>query len=195
MGATGKGELCSIDEYLLRERGSTVKHEYVNGQVFAMSGARADHNLLSVNAIASLKQALRGKPCRPFNSDMKVRISSSFGSRFYYPDLQVTCSPVAPDAVYLDEPVIILEVTSRSTRRLDLGEKREAYLTIPSLSVYLIADPGQPLVTAWRRGETGFTLEHHDTLEGIIPLPEIGVSLAMADLYDGVPLLPEAGDG
>jgi Uma2 family endonuclease len=89
---------------------------------------------------------------------------------------------------------VIVEVISRRTRRIDEGEKKEAYLTIPSLGVYLLVEQDMPLVNVHRRAETGFEHEVYEGLDAVIPLPEIGVVLPLAELYSGVQFAPEPTD-
>jgi Uma2 family endonuclease len=183
----------SIEEYLATEEASPVKREFFDGLVFEMTEFTNRLNEISGNAIGQFYTQLRGKPCKPCNSDTKVRIRLITGTRFYYPDAFVVCHPNPPDDHFHDAPVVILEVTSPSTRRIDLGEKKDAYLSIPSLMVYLVAESTEPVVQVYRRSPNGdFHRELSIGLEAIIPLPEIGVSLALADLYEGIDFEAEA---
>lgn len=171
--------------YLAGEETSDVKHEYLGGTVHAMAGAPNQHNIIALNSLLSIGGQLRGKPCQPFNSDTKVRIEFPDHTRLYYPDAMVVCKPNPPTDHFQDQPVLVIEVLSDSTRRVDLGEKRDAYLTLPSLRVLMFVEPGKPSVSLHRRkSEGGFVIEHHVGLEAVIPLPEIEASLALVDLYD-----------
>ena len=177
----------SVSEYLAGEQQAAIRHEYLGGVVHAMAGADNRHNAVATNALISFGSALRGKPCRPFNSDTKVRIEMVSQTRFYYPDAMVVCSENPMGDHYQERPVVIVEVLSESTRRIDLGEKREAYLTIPSLKVLMLVEPDGPHVRVWRRQpDGGFAEEIYSGVDGSIPLPEIDVSLALAELFDGV---------
>lgn len=177
----------SIEDYLEGEERSDVKHEYIGGAVHAMAGGTNDHSAVSANAIVSLGAALRGKPCRPFTGDAKVRIELADQTRFYYPDAQVVCRPGPGSDPFQENPTVVLEVLSESTRRTDLGEKRDAYLAIPSLKVLLIAESERPYVLVHRRRrQGGFAVEEHSGLEAVIPLPEIEASLPLAELYEGI---------
>jgi len=183
----------SIEEYLATEEASPVKREFFDGLVFEMTEFTDRLNEISGNALGQFYTQLRGKPCKPCNSDTKVRIRLITGTRFYYPDAFVVCHPNPPDDHFHDAPVVILEVTSPSTRRIDLAEKKDAYLAIPSLMVYLVAESTEPVVQVYRRSPNGdFHRELSIGLEAIIPLPEIGVSLALADLYEGIDFEAEA---
>ncbi len=174
----------SIDEYLRGEESSGVKHEYIGGVIHAMAGGSNQHNAIALEALLSLGGQLRGKPCQPFNSDTKVRIEFADHTRFYYPDAMVVCHSNPVTDHFQDQPVVVIEVLSESTRRTDLGEKRDAYLALPSLKVLMLVESDRPLTTIHRRkSEGGFAVETHAGLEAVIDLPEIGASLALADLY------------
>ncbi len=180
-------ELISIGEYLAGEEGSPVKHEYIAGVVHAMAGATNQHNTVALNSLITLGGQLRGKPCQPFNSDTKVRIEFPSHIRFYYPDAMVVCQPNAASDHFQDRPVVVIEVLSDSTRRADLQEKRDAYLTLPSLKVLLLVESEAPLVQVYRRRqEGGFATERYAGLEETIPLPEVDAELPLADLYQRV---------
>jgi Uma2 family endonuclease len=134
---------------------------------------------------------LRGSGCRPFNSDTKIRVRLPTHVRFYYPDASVICRPNPQSDSFQDEPAAIVEVLSRKTRRIDEGEKKDAYLTIPSLSAYLLVEQEMPAVVVHRRTEQGFVREVYEGLSAVIPLPDLDTSLPLAELYDGVEFAPE----
>ena len=133
---------------------------------------------------------MRGKPCRAFHSDVKIRLRFPTHLRFYYPDTSVVCRPNPPVDSYQDDPAVLVEVLSRSTRRVDEGEKKDAYLTIPSLGVYLLVEQDEPLVTAYRRTDQGFVREVYEGLDAVIPLPEIETDLPLEEIYDAVEFAP-----
>ena len=186
MSVARKLERVSVEEYLAGELTSETKHEYVGGFVYAMSGGRNRHNRIATNAVAALWVSLRGHQCQAYNSDTKIRVRLPGHTRLSYPDASVVCRPNPPDDVYQDEPVLLVEVLSTSTRRLDFGEKKEAYLSIPSLEVYLLAEPRSPKVMLFRRTDTGFEPETWEGLESSVPIPSLGINLALSDLYAGV---------
>ena len=193
MSAVTKRAPISVDDYLSGELISPIKHEYINGVVYAMAGARNVHNLVATNALAGLHSRLRGKRCRAYNSDTKVRVRLPTHLRFYYPDASVICRPNPPLESFQDDPAVIVEVMSRSTRRIDEGEKMDAYLTIPSLFVYLLVETDSAAVVAFRRTDKGFVREVYEGLASVVPLAEIEIELPLADLYEGVifPLVVE----
>ncbi len=186
MNTVKRHDLVSVDDYLASEMNSEVKHEYLGGVLYAMSGGRNVHNQVATNICSVLWNRLRGGPCRAFNSDTKIRLRLPGYVRFYYPDASVICRQNPPDDTFQDEPVLVVEVLSDSSRRTDEGEKREAYLTIPSLNLYLLVEPKEPRVVVMRRTEQGFTREVWSGLEAVIPLPELGTELPLVDVYDGV---------
>lgn len=189
MASVAEKEWVSIDDYLAGELVAEVKHEYLGGMVHAMSGATIRHNRVSGNIFMALGNQLRGQSCRPFNSDTKVRLDLPLQTRFYYPDLQVVCDSREDEDSYQDKPVVVVEVLSDSTRRVDLGEKRDAYLTIPSLRVLLIVDPARLWVQVDRRGSSGgFTQELYRAEGDLIPFPEIKCELPISEVYEGVRL-------
>lgn len=187
MALEKSADLISVEDYLSGELVSEIKHEFLGGAVHAMAGATMGHNLAASNTLGTLHSKLKGKSCRPFNSDAKVRIKLPSQIRFYYPDLQVICQPVVQDSTYNDCPTVVVEVLSDSTRRIDEGEKRDAYLTLSSLDVLILIDPTKVLVKVDRRDETGaFQKESYRDLSETIALPEIETELPLSDIYDGI---------
>jgi Uma2 family endonuclease len=192
--AAKKLNLVSMEDYLAGELASPIKHEYVHGIVYAMAGARNAHNLIASNSLVALGSRLHGNPCRPYNSDTKIRIRMPTEVRFYYPDASVICRPNPPADLFQDEPAVLVEVLSKSTRRVDEGEKKDAYVTIPSLAVYLLVEQERPAVVAFRRTAQGFTREVYEGLDKVVPLDEIGASLPLAELYEAVQFEPEPAE-
>ena len=189
MTAVQQPDSIAIDDYLAGEEGSDIKHEYLGGTVHAMAGATNQRNTIAGNCFAFLHGTLRGKSRQPFNSDTKVRIEFPDHTRFYYPDAMVVCDSNSGTDHFQDRPVVIVEVLSDSTRRTDLGEKRDAYLAISTLKVLLLVEPDFPTVTVYRRKpEGGFAAEQYSGLDSTIPLPEIDSSLSLTDLYERVEL-------
>lgn len=186
-----KRQPVSVEEYLAGELASHVKHEYLGGFVHAMAGARNVHNLIATNTLGRLHSLLRGKPCRPYNSDTKIRIKLPNHVRFYYPDVSIICNSNPPDDSFQDSPSAIFEVLSDKTRRIDHGEKKDAYLTIPSLQLYVLIEQECPLVTLYRRTDDGFVREIYGEIDSIIPLGEFDAELPLAEVYESVEFVPE----
>ncbi len=187
MTALKHPSLVSIADYLAGEEFAEVKHEYLGGVIHAMAGGNSRHNAISSNALGALIARLRGKPCQPFNSDMKVRIELPEHTRFYYPDAMAVCQRAADSSPFQENPVTIVEVLNDSTRRIDLTEKRDAYLAIGSLKYLIIVEPDEPRVLVYRRKPTGgFECEEHTGPGAVIPLPEIESELPLAEIYERI---------
>lgn len=184
MTAAKQIEWVSVEEYLAGELASEVKHEYLGGYVYAMAGARTAHNRIAGALYGLLYSKLRGRPCEPFNSDMKVRVRLPTQTRFYYPDVMVICDPNPPESSYQDNPVVIAEVVSDGTRRVDEGEKRDAYLAISTLSMYLIVETDEPRVAVYRRTDNGIVAEAYEGIDAVIPIAAIDAELPLAELYE-----------
>src|ERR1700733_10708468 len=107
--AAPRSPLIPPEEYLLGEEAAAQKHEYLNGVVYAMAGGTERHSEISVNILAELHSGLRGKPCRPHNSDMLVRVQSGSDLRFYYPDASIICRPAGPEARVQENPSVVFE--------------------------------------------------------------------------------------
>src|ERR1700681_4534999 len=191
MSTVKKLNLVSVEDYLAGELLSPIKHEYVGGVVYAMAGARNMHNVIATNTIGGLHARLRGRPCRPFNSDTKIRVHLPTHLRFYYPDASVMCRPNPQTDSFQDEPAVLFEVLSQRTRRIDEGEKKDAYLTIPSLGVYVMIEQDTAAVVAFRRTEGGFVREVYQGMDAVLPLAEIGIDLPLAEIYEAVECAPE----
>lgn len=176
----------TVEQYLEGERLAEVKHEYLGGEVHAMAGATNRHNEIALSFAATFRSVLRGKPCSAFNSDTKVRIDLGNHIRFYYPDAMVVYQKNKNSDHWQDRPVVVVEVLSESTRRIDLTEKREAYFAIPTLRVLIFAEPDQPALVVHRRDGEGFAREEHTGLDAVVPLPEIESALPLAEVYEGI---------
>jgi len=183
-----------MEEYLAGELASPIKHEYLDGVIYARAGAQNVHNLIATNTLVALGARLRGKRCRPYNSDTKIRLRLPTQVRFYYPDLSVICRPNPQSDSFQDEPAVLFEVLSKKTRRIDEGEKKDAYLTIPSLCAYVLVETETPAVMAFRRTEKGFVREVYEGLEAVVPLGEIDIDLPLTEVYDAVEFAPEPNE-
>ena len=194
MSTASRFQPISVCDYLFGERTAKQKHEYVNGVVYAMAGGTVQHSRIASNATVELGSQLRWKKCQVYNSDIKIRVRLSQGTRFYYPDLSVVCEPNADSDSFHDAPFVIVEVVSESTRRTDEYEKREAYLTVPSLCVYILVEQSSAAAHVHRRIYSGFDREVYAGLDAIIPLPEIQCELALKGLYQNVEFVPAISD-
>jgi Uma2 family endonuclease len=177
----------SREEYLEGELASEIRHEYVAGNVYAMSGGTLNHQRIAGNFSFLAKSQLAGKTCFPTGSDFKLLVPLGGGEEaFYYPDGMIICVPVPGDALFTDSPSVILEVLSPTTRRTDEVQKLRDYITIPTLGTYIMAETDSPLLTLHRRHGTGFRRETLSGLDAILELPEAGVTIPLAELYRDV---------
>jgi Uma2 family endonuclease len=174
----------SIEEYLAFERQSNAKHEYYRGEVFAMSGAGNVHNIIFSNLFITLGIQLKGKPCRPYGSDMRIHIPEN--TLFTYPDISVFCGK--PQALGDDNaigPTVIFEILSPSTRNYDRGGKFKLYRDIPSLKEYILIDTDSVSIEAFRINSSGhWELEEYKDLNQTLILPSINISIALNDIYE-----------
>jgi Uma2 family endonuclease len=174
----------TVDEFLAFERASTRRHEYVAGRVYMMSGTTARHNRIVTNVFARLRDAAKA-PCSVYLIDLKVRASRN---HIYYPDAVVVCNPHDGDALLFDNPCFVLEVTSPSTRRLDRGEKVDAYLGMPSLQAYMIVEHDRRHVTCYTRTDAGDWNREEIVGAGGVTLSCPSTTLLIDEIYAGVEL-------
>lgn len=172
MGAAPKSVYISQEEYLLGEndRADGQKYEYNNGQIYAMAGASRGHNRVSGNFFLALSLHLRGSRCEVFQSDMKVGIETLGDTRYYYPDVQVTCEEETA-TYYNTSPCLIIEVLSDSTAQKDRTEKLAGYRLISVLQEYVLCSQEAPYIELYRRrtewGKEIFTEGQKFTLESV----------------------------
>jgi len=183
-------DLISIDDYLLGEESSEIKHEYLDGQVYAMTGATRRHNLLTMSLSTLLHAHARKRGCQLFASDMKLRLDHRKETYFYYPDLLLTCSPDDRHPLYCTQPCLVIEVLSPSTKRIDCREKLLAYSLIPSLREYLIVDQERIHIDLHRLTEQGWTQSTHS--DGTIHLDCLDCDIILNDIYADLPELLHA---
>ena len=181
-------------EYLAAERAANRdtagKHEYYQGEVYAMAGASRPHNLLVSLLITTLNNQL-GDKCSVYPSDLRLHVADN--GLFTYPDISVVCGPeeFLPDA-YLDtllNPTVLLEVLSRSTEQYDRAGKFLLYRELPSLQHYVLVESQRVLVLVYTRtGPTSWTVQEYRGRAAEAPLPAIGAGLPLAELYRKGPL-------
>ncbi|MBI5331276.1 MAG: Uma2 family endonuclease [Betaproteobacteria bacterium] len=175
----------TADAYLEWEAKETERHEYVNGEVFAMTGATTAHNAISLNFAATLKSALRGQPCRVYMEGVKLRVEAA--NCYFYPDVMVTCSPRdRAEPLAQSEPSVVVEVLSESTAEYDLGHKFDAYRQIPSLCEYVVVAQDRPHVSVYRRGEGVEWILHPYGADDALHLPSLDLVIPVAALYEDI---------
>jgi Uma2 family endonuclease len=178
----------SINEYLELERKDERKNEYMRGEIFAMTGASLRHNLIAGNVFAELKQQLKRTDCNAFTSDMRVSVPG--GTLYTYPDVVAVCGEPQLEDSHLDtllNPILIVEVLSKSTAAYDRNTKFAYYRTIPSLNEYLlIAQHDRHVSQHVRQPDGRWLLTDIRDKEGQVALASVGCSLALSDIYDRV---------
>jgi Uma2 family endonuclease len=180
----------TLEDYLDVEEMSSVRHEYLEGEIFAMAGGTPEHAALSAAMLVLLGARLRGKPCRPYSSDLRVRVQAT--GLATYPDAAVICGPPERDPTsptHVVNPAVLVEVSSPSTEEYDRGEKREHYQQIESLKEYVLVAQDRRCVEVFRREETGgWTHRIHQTGDEV-QLTALGVTFSIDELYDAAGLV------
>ena len=180
----------SPEEYLEGERFAEMRHEYVDGRVFAMAGTSKDHNLIAGNIYAELSFRFRGGPCKPFMNDIKVRIPEPINV-YYYPDVLVACDPSDDAEYYCERPSYIFEVISPQTERTDRREKALAYRAIPGIKGYIILEQDQIEATVMRPAASGWTTETLRGPDAVLVLPDLKIEIPLARIYERTSLVGE----
>ena len=184
--AYGK-QYFSIEEYLEMENAATEKHEYYQGEIFAMSGAKLEHNIVTRNLMISLGNILKGQPCQPFGSDLRIHIEKN--TLFTYPDISIICGEpksLNDDDMNFLNPSVIIEVASPSTRDYDRGEKFKLYRDIPALKEYILIDPLSISIEAFSINAQGnWELKEYNNIDQSLELSSIQVSVELKEIYDG----------
>ena len=176
--------LVNVSDYIQGELKSEVRHEYIGGQVYAMSGGSEAHNLICGNLYSAMHQHLSGKPCKVFMSDMKVRLNIAKEDIFYYPDVFVTCDPEDNAKYYKVKPTVLVEVLSPSTERLDRREKFLSYQRLDSLEEYILVDQNKIEVTLFERSQ-----QWRPSLLGardLLSISSLNFSISVDTMYEDV---------
>ena len=176
---------AAIDDYMEREKAAEIRHEFYYGVVTEMPGGTADHSLFAVNFAAVLHALLRGKNCRIFSSDLRVFIAPG---AFYYPDVSIVRGE--PEIDYentLRNPVVLVEVLSKSTQKKDRTEKKNEYQRIETLQHYVMMEQNAPRIEHYERDASGNWPENPTVVEGLsshLSLSALGVTVPLADIYE-----------
>ena len=176
----------SVEDYLKLEEDGDIRHEYVDGAVYAMSGVSEAHNAITGDILAALLTHLRGTPCTPYFADFKVRLEVNHKDLFYYPDVMVACGREGVETHYLRYPKLVIEVLSPSTEKTDRREKLLNYTQIRTLEEYVLVSQYAREVTLHRRSEAWLPqlVRGHSALD----LMSVNLSLPLSRIYERVPL-------
>jgi Uma2 family endonuclease len=173
----------TVADYLVMERTSSVRHEYIDGAVYALAGGTRAHSRLTVNLTTLLSVALSDGPCQVYSSDMRVQVTPT---RYVYPDVSVSCAAAdqgVGSAVFLTAPCLVVEVVSTSTEEYDRGGKFDFYRQVPSIRDYLLVETARPLVERRSRGADGTWTIHQYGPGATFDLPSLGIQLAVDRIY------------
>ncbi len=185
MIAIQQSHYLSPEDYLEAEKSSPIKHEYHDGEVYAMAGASDVHVTIGINITSLLRGHLRGSGCRLYGSDMKVQIDTV--NRYYYPDVMVSCDQQDQAFRYFKKyPVLIMEVLSEGTEAKDRGQKFEHYRHLETLQEYVLVSQERQQVEVFRKNETGLWVLHPFEEGDEVELASLNVGVAIAALYEDV---------
>jgi len=173
----------TIADFLAWEDRQPAKHEFDGFAVTAMTGVTEAHAAIQRNLLTALALRLRGMPCRPYGSDLKVEVAGSIR----YPDAFVVCTKLGPKERVVRDPVVIFEILSESTASLDHGRKNEEYRDTPSVRRYVILEQDAVRATVFAREDGRWVGSLHSGA-AVLDLPEIDITLPLAELYEGVAL-------
>jgi Uma2 family endonuclease len=171
--------VLTVDEFLAGELESQVRHEYVDGEIYAMVGASDRHGLISLNLAGLLSQRLPDR-CQAFSADMKIRIRAADRNVFYYPDVLVSCDPRDRETYYRQYPCLVIEVLSPHTARLDRFEKFLFYRQLDTLEEYVLVSQDFRQIEVFRRADQWQVTVY---AKGEVPLHSVDLAVAIDDIY------------
>lgn len=181
MGLAKLKTKIGVEEYLAGEETSQVRYEFVDGEVFAMSGASNKHNLISGNLFGNLWSHLRDSDCQVYKENMKLKADKR---TFYYPDIFVACDKNPENEYYREEPILIIEVISPSTRQIDRREKLRAYQQMPSVQEYVVVEQEKISVEIHRRQPDGRWITYFfNKNDEAFTLESVDLTLALTEVY------------
>ena len=184
--ATNPTSHWTVDEYLVYEAEADIKHEYIDGEIFAMSGGTDNHSVMSANTIIAIGRQLDDSDCLIRSSDMRVKISDT---KYVYPELSIVCGEPSYDddnPTILTNPVFVVEITSPSSINYDRITKRDYYFSLSSLQGYLILDQHRIFAELYRRREAGWYLQTFKNIDEDVPLDMLGCTLTLSQVYRGI---------
>src|SRR5215213_4556980 len=190
MGLAKLKTKISVEDYLEGEQVSQTKHEYINGEVYAIAGASDRHYRIAMNIATKLDLHLAQSNCEAFMAEMKLKADEK---TFYYPDVFVSCDKIIKSSFYREEPILIIEVVSPSTRQIDHREKLRVYQQIPTVQEYVIIEQDKMLVEIHRRQTDGRWITYfynEGDLDEQIEFQSVGLSLNLEEIYNRVRFEP-----
>jgi Uma2 family endonuclease len=183
-------QYLTVREYLAIERKAETKSEYFNGRMFAMAGGSEPHNLISSNTIGEFRGQFKGRPCRVYGSDQRIKVEAT--KLYTYPDVSAFCGELEYDDRRRDtllNPLVLTEVLSKATEKYDRGDKFAHYQRIPSLRDYLLISQKTHRVEHYeRQADDSWLLRSYTSLEDVVVLASVNCHLALREIYDKVEL-------
>ena len=181
MGYAKLNAKISVEDYLTGEEISQIRHEFIDGEVYAMAGASQNHNRIAGNLFSSLSRHLENSSCEPYAEGMKVKTVENV---FYYPDVLVSCEGNFNNPYYSESPVLIIEVTSPSTAQIDRREKLRAYQQMPNIHEYVLVDQEKIAVEIHRRQSDGRWITYYfDRNDEEFTLESVDLKILLTDVY------------
>lgn len=187
MTALAAPRLYTPEEYLAQERAAEYKSEYVNGQIYARSGASREHNLIAFSIAGEIRAQLKDRPCEGYGSDMRVHIPDT--TMYTYPDISVVCDEPQFADSHVDtllNPTVLIEVLSPSTEGYDRGEKFAHYRRLTSLQEYHLVSQTRARIERYVRQDVNWVLTKYDGLDATVPIMAIDCFLSLREVYDKV---------
>lgn len=171
----------SVEDYLEGEKISPVKHEYVDGEVYAIVGSSDNHNRIVRNFVVTLTNHLQNSPCEPFFGDIKVQVTKKV---YYYPDVLISCEEFPENPHYRNSPILIIEVVSTSTEHIDRREKLLFYQQMPSVQEYVIVEQKKMNVEVHRRQNDGHWITYYfNESDDEVEFQSVGLTLPLPEIY------------
>lgn len=179
MAALPAPKRLTVEAFLAWEDQQQERHEFVDGEIFAMTGGTLNHSLLGFTLAKLLDRQLRSRGCITLPEGIKVRA----GADIFYPDIVVACSRQQPDPRVISNPVLLAEILSPSTESYDRGGKWSHYQQLPSLQTYMLVAQDKVQVDVYRRTQDGWLFSRHTNLEAVVELADPPCRLTLAELY------------
>lgn len=178
----------TVEEYLAWEEKNFEKHEYIDGEVRCMAGAKGTHNRIMMNIAVSIGRQLDNSDCFLLSSEMRVKAAET---RYVYPDMSAVCGEAQfarDNEMELVNPLLVIEVTSPTSIDIDRGEKMDLYFEVPSIQAYLIIDQHRVSAELSIRADAGWRTTSYEDLDDIVPLEILNCALPMKQIYRGINL-------
>ena len=177
-------QTLTLDQFLAWEDRQDLRHEFDGNRIIAMTGGTGAHSAIQAGLLGALTVHLRGKPRRPHGGELKIKMAASVR----YADAFVICTPVAPTATFVTDPVVIFEILSKSTGNDDLGAKRAEYEATPSVQRYVVLQQYHRAAQVFYRNGDRWEVEFHLGDTATLDMPEIGIAVPLAEIYEGITL-------